>query len=248
MLGFGFGNYRDARLQTLANNGNGIAAYIDTVNEAQKVLVDEAKSTLFPIAKDVKMQVEFNPAMVKEYRLVGYEKRILKREDFNNDKVEAGDMGSGHTVTVIDEITPTEAKGAAVGVDDLRYTATDPSDPVNQTTQDEYCFLKIRYKVPDEETSRLMTTAVGLKDEVADQLNGKQQGQELLYREFGFATAVASFSQILKGSKNTGDSDYDKLLDLAIETKGTDPFGYRAEFIELVRKARVASQQYSSAY
>jgi Ca-activated chloride channel family protein len=254
VLGFGFGNYRDARLQTLANNGNDVAAYIDTVNEAQKFLADEAQSALFPIAKDVKMQVEFNLTMVSDYRLVGYEKRLLNREDFNNDKVDAGDMGSGHTVTVIYEITPTDAKVAAQ-VDDLRYTdtatdqkTTDPSDRVNQTTQDEYCFLKIRYKLPDEETSRLMTTPIGLKDEVADQLNGKLQEQEPLYREFGFATAVASFSQILKGGKYTGDFDYGKWLDLATETEGTDPFGYRAEFIELVRKAKLASQQHSSAY
>ena len=150
VLGVGRGNYNDALMQALAQNGNGVAAYIDTLNEARKVLVDEVSSTLFPIAKDVKIQIEFNPAKVTEYRLIGYETRLLKREDFNNDKVDAGDIGSGHTVTAIYEITPV---GSPKFVEDLRYkqpaAATSPKED-----KGEYGFLRINYKLPAETVSR----------------------------------------------------------------------------------------------
>ena len=142
VLGFGRGNYNDQLMQTLAQNGNGNANYIDTLSEARKVLVEEAGSTLFPIAKDVKLQVEFNPALVSEYRLVGYETRALKREDFNNDKVDAGDIGAGHSVTAIYEITP--ANSDARLVDDLRYG--EEQEAASAGEPDEYAFLKMRYK------------------------------------------------------------------------------------------------------
>ena len=157
VLGFGRGNYNDELMQALAQNGNGTAAYIDTLNEARRVLVDEASSTLFPIAEDVKLQVELNPAMVSEYRLIGYETRLLAREDFNNDKVDAGEIGSGHSVTAIYEIAP--AGSGAELVDPLRYGGTQASRPGGGSG--EYAFLKMRYKLPGEAASRLIETPVG---------------------------------------------------------------------------------------
>src|SRR6185369_5297169 len=153
VLGFGEGNYRDEMAQTLAQNGNGAAAYIDTLNEAKKVLVQEATSSLFPIAKDVKLQVEFNPETVAEYRLVGYETRALNREDFNNDKVDAGDVGSGHTVTAIYEITPVGSNAQLI--DERRYSGRELRSTARGKAS-EYGFLKIRYKLPDSSRSRLL--------------------------------------------------------------------------------------------
>ena len=159
VLGFGTGNYNDEMMQTLAQNGNGNAAYIDTLNEARKALVEEAGSTLFTIAKDVKIQVEFNPEQVAEYRLIGYETRLLNREDFNNDKVDAGDIGSGHTVTALYEITPVASKAQLV--DELRYKKS--ADKPAAAKSGEYAFVKIRYKLPDGDTSKLITTPVNSK-------------------------------------------------------------------------------------
>ena len=170
ILGFGMGNYNDALMQTLAQNGNGVAAYIDNLNEARKVLVTQAGSTLFPIAKDVKIQIEFNPATVSEYRLIGFETRLLKREDFKNDKVDAGDIGSGHRVTAIYEITPTGSKGRTV--DDLRYGNKDKTTALEDGN--EYAFLKIRYKLPKSETSTLITSPV-TKDMETASLEGASQ-------------------------------------------------------------------------
>ena len=193
ILGFGRGNYNDALMQTLAQNGNGTAVYIDTLNEARKVLVEESASTLFPIAKDVKIQVEFNPVKVAEYRLIGYETRMLKREDFNNDKVDAGEIGAGHRVTAIYEITPTGSKSPAV--DMLRY-GTPRSGTSAAKKADEYGFLKLRYKLPEEQKSKLVTLPIGPKDEYPS-VNAAPN-------EARFATAVAAFGQILKGGKYTG--------------------------------------------
>ncbi len=227
VLGFGQGNLNDHLMQTLAQNGNGVAAHIDTLNEARKVLVDEATSTLFPIAKDVKLQVEFNPKTVAEYRLIGYETRALKREDFRNDKVDAGDIGAGHTVTAIYEITPTGNGTAAIG--DSRYQQSDASAKKMQTSfGDEYAFLKIRYKQPDQTTSTLITTPIKTDSAGAS-------------TEATWATAVAAFGQIVKGGKYTGDFTYDDVIAMARSAKGDDAFGYRAEFINLVRLAKSAS-------
>lgn len=234
VLGFGQGNYQDALMQTLAQNGNGVAAYIDTLNEAHKVLVNEASSTLFPIAKDVKIQVEFNPKTVSEYRLIGYETRALNREDFNNDKVDAGDIGAGHTVTAIYEITPAGSDAALMS--DLRYQQQDstndkPSNVASQST--EYGFLKIRYKLPDESESKLISEPIKVAQ---TELNAH------IKREVEFATAVAGYSQLLKSSRYSGDFSYDDVIDLAQANKGQDPYGYRTEFIQLVRIAKTLKQ------
>ena len=233
VLGFGRGNYNDAMMQALAQNGNGVAAYIDNLNEARKVLVEEATKTLFPIAKDVKIQVEFNPATVAEYRLVGYETRALKTEDFNNDKVDAGDIGAGAEVTAIYELTPV---GAPTSVDPSRYAPQNATDKSVPSASGEIAFVKLRYKLPNENESKLITTSV-----LPDMNAGITKEAQLLNSETNWAVAVASFAQILKGGKYTGQMTYDDVLRLATESKGADPFGYRAEFITLVHKAKTAA-------
>lgn len=227
VLGFGRGNYNDALMQTLAQNGNGTAAYIDTLAEAQKSLVEEAGSSLFPIAKDVKFQVEFNPQQIAEYRLIGYETRALKREDFNNDKVDAGDIGSGHRVTAIYEITP---KGSpAVLNDDLRYGASQKGE-ADAKPSGELAFLKIRYKQPDGDTSKLITTPVTEGDAVTALDQARQ--------DVRFSVAVAAFGQKLRGTDAVSTYTYGSILDLASAAKGEDAYGYRAEFLNLVRLAK----------
>jgi len=227
VLGFGQGNYRDELAQALAQNGNGVAAYIDTLNEARKVRVQEAGSSLFTIAKDVKFQVEFNPATVAEYRLVGYETRALKREDFNNDAVDAGDVGSGHAVTAIYEITPVGS--AARMVDESRYVKK-PAEPAAGTAK-EYGFLKIRYKLPTENTSRLLETPINVDSGTVS---------ESIRRDVKFSTAVAGFAQLLRGSQFTGKLSYGDVIEDAQAAVGDDTSGYRAEFVQLVRKAQRA--------
>lgn len=228
VIGFGTGNYNDAMMQTLAQNGNGTAAYIDSINEARKVLVEEASSTLFPIAKDVKIQVEFNPSQVAEYRLVGYETRALKTEDFNNDKVDAGDIGAGHTVTAIYEITPADSKAKLI--DENRYADNKAAAPEKTASSDELAFVKIRYKLPDQSESKLITRPVTSADEKSE-----------LTGEAGWAVSVASFAQLLKGGQYTGSMTYDDVLKLAEANRGQDKFGYRAEFLTLIHKAKTAS-------
>lgn len=229
VLGFGRGNYQDALMQTLAQNGNGVAAYIDTLGEAQKVLVDEATSSLFPIANDVKFQVEFNPSAVSEYRLIGYETRHLNREDFNNDAVDAGDIGAGHTVTAIYEFTPVGSDARLI--EESRYA---PQVKETLGMGSEYAFLKIRYKLPGHDESQLITKPVTHNDAV-------EAAGAVLEQEVGFATAVAGFSQLLKGGKYTGQYDYDDVIELALANRGDDTFGYRNEFVQLVRKAKTAA-------
>lgn len=228
VLGFGQGNYNDQIMQTLAQNGNGNAAYIDNLNEARKVLVEEANSTLFTIAKDVKIQVEFNPAAVSEYRLIGYETRHLNREDFNNDKVDAGEVGAGHAVTAIYEITPA---GNPPLLDALRY-GEKTSGAEQAKNVDELAFLKIRYKKPDSDTSVLMTLPITKADE---------QAVDTLSDDVRFASAVAGFGQLLKGSKFAGALTYDQVIEMANNARGRDEFGYRTEFVNLVRLAKTAA-------
>ncbi|MGF6156434.1 Ca-activated chloride channel family protein [Ensifer sp. KUDG1] len=228
VLGFGRGNYNDALMQTIAQNGNGTAAYIDTLAEAQKTLVEEAGSSLFPIARDVKLQVEFNPAAIAEYRLIGYETRALKREDFNNDKVDAGDIGSGHSVTAIYEVTP---KGSpAVLNDDLRYATAEKPAAEATGNSGELAFLKIRYKKPDGDASELITTPVTETNAVPSLAEASN--------DVRFSVAVAAFGQKLAGVTALADYSYDSVIDLAVAAKGTDPFGYRGEFVNLVRLAK----------
>jgi len=241
VLGFGQGNYNDHMMQVLAQNGNGVAAYIDNLNEARKVLVEEASGTLFTIAKDVKIQVEFNPQAVSEYRLVGYETRALNREDFNNDKVDAGDIGAGHTVTAIYEITPA---GQTSSVDPLRYADEVADEEIVQNDfNGEYAFLKMRYKLPHENTSNLLTTPITIDHEAAFENIECGANEDCVQSASGdvrFAISVAAFGQILKGGKYTSDYNYDDVIALAKSARGDDEFGYRTEFINLVRLAKSA--------
>ena len=229
VLGFGMGNYNDALMQRLAQHGNGNAAYIDSLSEARKVLVEEAGSTLFPIAKDVKIQVEFNPALVAEYRLIGYETRMLAREDFRNDKVDAGEIGAGHTVTALYEVA---LAGSAAGLTPpLRYGQgkTVPQEEI----RNEFATVSIRYKKPDADASTLIARRVSPTDAFDD--------AESVPEDVRFAAAVAAFGQILRGGRYTGTYAYDDVIVAAQAAKGEDPFGYRAEFIGLVRLAKSAA-------
>ncbi len=217
VLGFGRGNLNDATMQALAQNGNGIAAYIDTLSEAQKVLVDQLTGALFPIAGDVKVQVEFNPATIAEYRLIGYETRSLRREDFNNDAVDAGDLGAGHTVTALYEITPV---GSAAQLNDpLRYA---PPEGVQNNT--ELGVLKLRYKDPGADVSQLIELPIS--------------GAETADSEARFAAAIAGFGQLLRGSNYLGDWGYAQAIDLANANRGADDFGYRTQAVQLMRLAQ----------
>ncbi|CCV07529.1 von Willebrand factor type A [Mesorhizobium metallidurans STM 2683] len=226
VFGFGRGNLNDQMMQTIAQNGNGTAAYIDTLAEAEKVLVEDASSTLFTIAKDVKIQVEFNPNKVSEYRLIGYETRALNREDFNNDRVDAGEIGSGHSVTAIYEITPKGSGGEKI--DPLRYGQASVNNG-GVANADEYAFVKIRYKLPNEDVSKLITTPVTSANEVSsfDQASTDQR----------FSIAVAAFGQKLRDEDATAKFGYDRIMEIATAARGADPFGYRSEFLSLVRLA-----------
>ncbi|MGO8020957.1 vWA domain-containing protein [Rhizobium leguminosarum] len=235
VLGFGRGNLNDSLMQTLAQNGNGSAAYIDTLAEAQKTLVEEAGSTLFPIASDVKFQVEFNSERIAEYRLIGYETRALKREDFNNDRVDAGDIGSGHSVTAIYEITP---KGSpAVMNDDLRYGAADKAsaEVSDSAHQGELAFVKMRYKKPGEDKSALITTPVDDGNAVAT--------VDAAPQDVRFSVAVAAFGQKLSHVAAVDTYSYQAIADLAAASRGVDSFGYRSDFLGLVRLAAGLSQR-----
>ena len=226
VLGFGMGNYNDELMQRLAQSGNGNAAYIDTLSEARKVLLEEAASTLVTIAGDVKIQVEFNPAAVREYRLIGYETRMLAREDFRNDKVDAGEIGAGHTVTALYELIP--AGSDAQRVPELRYQEKGAEAAADFA--DEYAFVKIRYKLPGAEQSTLIERPVSVADAV-ERLDAVSQDAR-------FAVAVAAFGELLGGGRYTGDYGYEDVIALAGGARGEDPFGYRNEFVRLVRLAQ----------
>ena len=226
VLGFGMGNYNDALMQTLAQNGNGAAAYIDTLSEARKTLVEESSATLFPIAKDVKIQVEFNPAAVAEYRLIGYETRLLNREDFDNDKVDAGDVGSGQTVTALYEVVPVGGRRA---VGDLRYARPAATSRAGGS---ELGFVQIRYKLPKSDVSRLMSTPIDGRSEVRRFEDAPNDAR--------FAVGVAAFAELLRGGKYNGSMSYDDVLGIVSGARGGDEFGYRSEFVQLVRAAKSA--------
>lgn len=221
VLGFGRGNLDDATMQALAQHGNGMAAYIDTLSEAQKVLVDQLTGALVPIADDVKIQVEWNPAQVAEYRLIGYETRALRRQDFNNDKVDAGEIGAGHQVTALYEITPV-GSGARM-TDPLRYAPEQLASEQADTESAELGFLRLRYKAPGESESRLIETPVRSDAGALPQTD--------------WAAAIAGFGQILKGSDLIGDWSMGDAIALATGARGADPFGYRQEAINLMRLA-----------
>ncbi len=223
VLGFGRGNLDDATMQALAQNGNGQAAYIDTLSEAQKVLVDQLTGALFPIANDVKIQVEFNPAEIAEYRLIGYETRALRREDFNNDKIDAGEIGAGHSVTAIYELTPVGSP--AVLNDPLRYASETPAEGGSG----ELGFLRLRYKAPGEDDSVLIETPV-----VSD--------MGAFGEDARFAAAIAGFGQLLRSDAYLGDWGWAEAIALAEGAVGEDRFGYRREAVTLMRLAESLSQ------
>ncbi|WP_264323607.1 vWA domain-containing protein [Romeriopsis navalis] len=224
VLGFGTGNYKDSKMEQLANKGNGNYAYIDTLAEAKKVLVKDLRGTLFTIAKDVKIQVEFNPSKVQAYRLIGYENRALRAQDFNDDKKDAGEIGAGHRVTALYEVVPTGVKGdfKRPSIDPLKYQTVAPATkPANSS--DELMQVKLRYKAPDGNTSKLISQPI------MDQVN---KGD----RDLQFSSAVALFGMVLRDSEYKGDAGIADVLQLAQAGRGDDPDGYRSEFIRLVQR------------
>jgi Ca-activated chloride channel family protein len=226
-LGFGTGNINDQLLERLADAGNGNYAYVDTLSEARKVLVSELSATLFTIASDVKIQVEFNPAEVIEYRLIGYENRMLAREDFNNDKVDAGDIGAGHRVTALYEIVPAGGRGH---IDPLRYGAS----PTRGATNGEIANVRLRYKLPGAPASQLIEYPIARNSLVS---------AEKTSPDLRFAASVAAFGQLLRGGKYLGDFGYDAIESLAETALAQDSEGYRREFVSLVKLAASLSPQ-----
>ena len=234
VLGFGMGNYQDAKMQKLANKGNGNHSYIDDISEAKKVLVTEFGGTLLTIAKDVKLQVEFNPAKVQAYRLIGYENRMLNKEDFNNDKKDAGELGSGHTVTALYEIIPAGIEDDMVeDVDDLKYQQ--PGNPINNGN--EFMTIKFRYKKPDGDKSILMVHAV----------NGENKTFNNAGNNLRFAAAVAEFGLLIRNSEFKQNASYKNVLAMAKAALGNDVEGYRADFVKLVENARLLSKKENDA-
>jgi Ca-activated chloride channel family protein len=232
VLGFGMGNIKDDKMEIIADKGNGNYAYIDNLQEARRVLVQEFGGTLFTIARDVKFQVEFNPAYVRSYRLVGYENRILADEDFNDDTKDAGEMGAGHTVTALYEIVPAGSEETGLPlIDPLRYQAGKENGEVRAPLKDaprELCNIKLRYKDPDALTSKVFSKTVGTDIKKAGETTDR----------FRFSAAVASFGMILRNSQYKGTATLNDVVTLATGSRGTDADGYRAEFIRLVQAAR----------
>jgi Ca-activated chloride channel family protein len=228
VLGFGLGNYKDSKMEVMADKGNGNYAYIDNIMEARKVLVNEFGGTLFTIAKDVKIQVEFNPAKVKAYRLVGYENRALKNEDFNNDKKDAGELGAGHTVTALYEIIPADAQSnqTVPDTDELKYQKNKITP--SAFTSKELMTLKLRYKQPAAEESKLISK--GLMEENIDYNKTSDN--------FRFSAAVAQFGMLLRNSEFKGNATYTDVVTLAEGAKGADKEGYRTEFINMVKSCQ----------
>jgi len=232
VLGVGTDNLKDSTMQKLADKGNGNYAYLDSLDEARKVLVQQMNGTLVTIAKDVKIQVEFNPARVASYRLIGYEKRMLRKEDFNNDKVDAGEIGAGHTVTALYEVVPVGAAANPAAsvppVDPLKYSSNERSTSAQSTSSSEMLTVKLRYKKPDGDRSELVERAV----------TDAPGNFENAPADLKFAAAVAEFGMILRDSEYKGNGTFATVLEWAEEGKGTDANGYRSGFIELVRKAQ----------
>ena len=225
VLGFGTGNIKDSKMEQIADHGNGNFHYVDGLLEARKVLVEEMGGTLLTLAKDVKLQIEFNPARVAGYRLIGYENRLLADEDFNDDTKDAGELGAGHTVTALYEVVPAGVEVPREGeVDELRYQPQADDPPLSEF-DGELMYVKVRYKDPDGAKSRLLERAV------ADRLGSPSV-------DFRFATAVAGFGMLLRGSDHAGDLTLDDVVRLADKSRGDDPRGYRGEFIRLVEAVR----------
>jgi Ca-activated chloride channel family protein len=229
VLGFGRGNLNDAMMETISNKGNGNYSYIDGITEAYKVLVQQLGGTLVTIAKDVKIQIEFNPAQVAAYRLIGYENRMLAKEDFNDDKKDAGEIGAGHTVTALYELVPAGVEVDVPSVDPLKYQP--PARTDGESSNDELLTLKLRYKQPDGDTSRLLEFPVTDGGRRFGEASGDMQ----------FAAAVASFGMLLRGSEHAGTATCDAVLEIASSAQGPDVNGYRAEFLDIVRRAKLLS-------
>jgi len=227
-LGFGAGNYNDHLMEQLADAGNGNYAYIDNMNEARKVLVEQIGATLNTIAKDVKIQIEFNPALVSEYRLIGYENRTLKREDFNNDKVDAGEIGAGHSVTALYEITLNESKIKRLSPLGYGQFLSEKSNVIN--SKSELAYLSLRYKQPGKDKSQLIQKVLYTGNIIKE--------KNKMSHNFIFSSAVAAFGQKLRDGKYLEDFNYGDILSLARESKGDDDSGYRGEFIQLVALAK----------
>lgn len=232
VLGFGMGNYKDNKMETLADKGNGNYAYIDDLQEAQKTFVSEFGGTLFTVAKDVKLQLEFNPKYIKAYRLIGYENRRLNNEDFNDDKKDAGDMGSGHTVTAIYEIIPAGIESQYLGkVDPLKYQES--KNLSNVGNSNEVLTIKLRYKLPDEKTSKLMEEVVYDTHTSFDKTSDN----------FRLSASVAEFGLLLRQSAFKGNASFEHIIATAKSARGEDEEGYRAEFIKLVKMAQLLSSK-----
>lgn len=227
ILGVGSGNLKDATMEDLADRGNGNYAYLDTIGEARKVLIREGGGTLVTVAKDVKIQVEFNPAKIAGYRLIGYDNRRLADRDFNDDRKDAGELGAGHSVTALYEIVPHGVDGRRAAVDPLRYQVPEVREQASQAS-DELFTVKLRYKLPSEDESRLITRHLSMDDVELNQPS----------EDFRFAAAVATFGMLLRDSPYGGDANWDLASGLAKGALGSDPHGYRAEFLYLVREAR----------
>ncbi len=225
ILGFGTGNYKDATMEELSNKGNGNYAYVDTLKEGRKVLVEQLAGTLVTIAKDVKIQIFFNPTKVEAYRLIGYENRLLAKEDFNDDKKDAGEIGAGHAVTALYEIVPVGVEMPTLKVDPNPFVAKAKASPVAKS--DAWFRLRLRYKHPDGDTSTLMEQDI--KDD------GKQFDRSTA--DFQWASCVASFGMVLRDSPHKGSANYKAILEIAKSSKGNDPHSYRAEVLELVEIA-----------
>ena len=226
VLGFGTGNVKDNMMETLADKGNGNYAYIDNLSEAKKVLIDDMTSTLYTIAKDVKIQIEFNPEAIKEYRLIGYDNRLLNAEDFNDDKKDAGEIGAGHSVTVFYELILSGTEGSGK-IDDLVFQNNDDDEEeVSAFDIDEWMYVKFRYKLPDEDESVLFSKMAG-KDDFTNRPDN----------DFQFATAVTEFALLLKDSEYASDASYDSLIERAQDSRGKDKHGYRSQFIQLAELA-----------
>jgi Ca-activated chloride channel family protein len=230
ICGFGMGNYKDDRMEQISNAGNGNYFYIDNIHEAKKVFVKEMRANLFTIAKDVKIQVEFNPVKVKAYRLVGYENRVMANEDFNDDKKDAGELGAGHTVTALYEIIPADSSEEVKKTDDLKYQETRVKTVA--AGSEEIMTVKLRYKPPKEEKSKL------LEHPVIDRHIALGEASD----NFRFSAAAAGFGMLLRDSKFKGDMTYEAVIDLAKNSKGKDAEGYRAEFIRLVETCAMLSK------
>jgi len=231
VLGFGTGNLKDSTMEKLADKGNGNYSYIDSLSEGRKVLVEQMGATLFTIAKDVKVQVEFNPARVAGYRLIGYENRLLAKEDFNDDKKDAGEIGAGHSVTALYEIVPVgQTLPDQPSVDSLKYQAPATERPASS---DELLTVKLRYKAPDGNKSRLIESPVQASVE---------RGFDQASQDFQFVAAVAAFGMKLRGSPDAGDISWQEIQKIARRNLGEDPGSYRAEFLTLVEKARQLSE------